>query len=118
MVRQIRCFYFSEAHIRRSSSLFGSLKNYITHNAPGTEGNMAAPEQSKEPDSSSIPDYELVDVNSKAFHVASFRDEWLSRLEPRDYSFNQVDEDAFDANFMKETGVSAETMKDLKSICR
>lgn len=81
---------------------------------------MAAPEQSKERDSSnsSIPDYELVDVNSKAFHLASFREEWLSRLEPRDYSFHQVDEDTFDANFMKEVGVSAETMRDLKSICR
>lgn len=82
---------------------------------------MAAPEQQKQCDSSSsssVPDYELVDVNSKAFHIASFRDEWLSRLEPRDYSFNLVDEHAFDDNFMRETGVSADTMKDLKSICR
>lgn len=94
------------------------LKNYITHNAPDTERNMAAPERPKEPASSNIPDYELVDVNSKVFNIASFRDEWLSRLEPRDYCFNQVDEDAFDANFMKETGVSADTMKDLKSVCR
>lgn len=83
------------------------------------ETNMAAPEQQKERDrGSNIPDYEQSDVNSKAFHIASFRDEWLCRLEPSLYSFHQVDDDTFDANFMEETGVNAETMRDLKSICR
>lgn len=83
------------------------------------ETNMAAPEQPKERDrANNIPDYEQIDVNSKAFHLASFREEWLCRLEPRDYAFQQVDDDTFDANFMEETGVNAETMRDLKSICR
>lgn len=83
------------------------------------ETNMAAPEQPKEHDrGSNVPDYEQINVNSKAFHIASFRDEWLSRLEPRIYSFHQVDDDTFDANFMEETGVSDETMRDLKTICR
>lgn len=80
---------------------------------------MAEPEQPNERDRGrNIPDYEQIDVNSKVFHIASFRDEWLSRLEPSHYAFHQVDDDTFDANFMKETGIGAETMSDLKSICR
>lgn len=106
-------FSFSE-HVRGESA----PEKRTTLPTMDTERNMAAPERSKEPADSNIPDYELVGVNSKVFNVASFRDEWLSRLEPRDYCFNQVDEDEFDANFMKETGVSADTMKDLKSVCR
>lgn len=65
-----------------------------------------------------IPDYECVDVNTKPFHIGSFRTEWLNRLKPSDYSYQREDEDMFDANFAKEMGCSAETMKDLKSICR
>lgn len=78
---------------------------------------MAASGHSKDRDTN-IPDYECPDVNSKPFHIASFGEEWLSRLKPSDYSFHQEDEDTFDANFMREMGVSAETMRDLKSICR
>ncbi|XP_029012902.1 snRNA-activating protein complex subunit 3 [Betta splendens] len=76
---------------------------------------MAASSSSTEP--SNIPDYEYVDVNTKAFHVGSFRNEWLNRLKPSDFSFQQQDEDAFDANFAQEMGVSAETMAELKSLC-
>ncbi|XP_061573683.1 snRNA-activating protein complex subunit 3 [Cololabis saira] len=64
-----------------------------------------------------IPEYEYADVNTKPFHVGSFRDEWLARLKPRDYSYQQEDEDTFDANFSAEMGISAETMADLKSVC-
>ncbi|KAM9363715.1 snRNA-activating protein complex subunit 3 [Symphorus nematophorus] len=64
-----------------------------------------------------IPDYEYADVNTKTFHVGSFRDEWLKRLKPSHYSYQREDDDTFDANFVKEMGISAETMNDLKSIC-
>ncbi|XP_034543815.1 snRNA-activating protein complex subunit 3 isoform X1 [Notolabrus celidotus] len=77
---------------------------------------MAATEQPKEP-STNIPDYEYSDVNTKPFHIGSFRDEWLKRLKPSDFSFQQEDEETFDANFTREMGVDAETMAELKSIC-
>ncbi|XP_070835649.1 snRNA-activating protein complex subunit 3 [Chaetodon trifascialis] len=64
-----------------------------------------------------IPDYEYIDVNTKPFHFGSFRDEWLKRLKRSDYSYQEEDEHAFDANFAKDLGVDAETMADLKSIC-
>lgn len=65
-----------------------------------------------------VPDYEYIDVNTKPFHIGSFRNEWLKRLKPSDYSYKEEDESSFDANFAKEMGISAETMADLKSICR
>ncbi|XP_076583508.1 snRNA-activating protein complex subunit 3 [Chaetodon auriga] len=64
-----------------------------------------------------IPDYECLDANTKPFHFGSFRNEWLNRLKRSDYSYQEEDEDAFDANFAKDLGVDAETMADLKSIC-
>lgn len=67
---------------------------------------------------SNIPDYEYADVNTTAFHIASFRDEWLSRLKAADLSYQLEDEDDFDANFAREMAVSAEIMAELKSVCR
>lgn len=78
---------------------------------------MAASRRSSDP-STNIPDYEYQDVNTKAFHVGSFRTEWLNRLKPSDYSFQAEDEDAFDAKFAQELGVNAETMMELKSVCK
>ncbi|XP_040892478.1 snRNA-activating protein complex subunit 3 [Toxotes jaculatrix] len=77
---------------------------------------MAASKLSTET-STNIPDYEYTDVNTKPFHIGSFRNEWLKRLKPNDCSYQQEDEDTFDANFAKEMGIGAETMADLKSIC-
>lgn len=68
--------------------------------------------------STNIPDYEYQDVNTKPFHIGSFRTEWLNRLKPSDYSFQVEDEDAFDAKFVQELGVNAETMMELKSVCK
>lgn len=65
-----------------------------------------------------IPDYEYTDVNTRPFHIGAFRSEWLSRLTPGDISLRQDDDDAFDANFASEMRVAAETMAELKSICR
>ncbi|TWW58727.1 snRNA-activating protein complex subunit 3 isoform X2 [Takifugu flavidus] len=77
---------------------------------------MAASRRPSDP-STNIPDYEYQDVNTKAFHIGSFRTEWLNRLKPSDYSFQVEDEDAFDAKFAQELGVNAETMMELKSVC-
>lgn len=78
---------------------------------------MAASGLLKDPNTN-IPDYEYVNVNTKPFHIGSFRNEWLNRLKPSDYSYQQEDEDTFDANFAEKMGISAETMTTLKSICR
>uniref|UniRef100_A0A3P9CV04 Uncharacterized protein n=1 Tax=Maylandia zebra TaxID=106582 RepID=A0A3P9CV04_9CICH len=64
-----------------------------------------------------IPEYEYPDVNTKPFHIGSFKKEWLSRLKPSDYSYEEADEDAFLANFAEEMGVGAETMAELKTVC-
>ncbi|KAM4595026.1 snRNA-activating protein complex subunit 3 [Fundulus diaphanus] len=77
---------------------------------------MAAPER-PEAASSSIPDYECVNVNSKAFHIGSFRDEWLKRLQPEDFSFQQLDQDTFEAKFAAEMGIGEETMAELRAVC-
>lgn len=80
-------------------------------------GNMAASEQTTDPNVN-VPEYEYPDVNTKPFHIGSFKKEWLSRLKPSDYSYEEADEDAFLANFAEEMGVGAETMADLKTVCR
>ncbi|CAJ1052408.1 snRNA-activating protein complex subunit 3 isoform X1 [Xyrichtys novacula] len=67
--------------------------------------------------SSNIPDYEYAEVNTKPFHIGSFRNEWLKRLKPGDFSFQLEDEETFDANFARELRVDAETMAEIKSIC-
>ncbi|XP_069545446.1 snRNA-activating protein complex subunit 3 [Brachyistius frenatus] len=77
---------------------------------------MAASEQSTDPNAN-IPDYEYTDVNTKPFHIGSFRTEWLNRLNPSSYSYQQEDGDTFDANFAKDMGIGAETMAELKSVC-
>ncbi|XP_047220911.1 snRNA-activating protein complex subunit 3 isoform X2 [Girardinichthys multiradiatus] len=79
--------------------------------------NMAASKQPTEPNSS-IPEYEFVNVNTKPFHIGSFRDEWLKRLQPRDVSFQPVDQDTFEASFAAEMGLGEETMAELRSVCR
>ncbi|KAM9769912.1 snRNA-activating protein complex subunit 3 [Menidia menidia] len=78
--------------------------------------NMAASQQPTD-STASIPDYEYPDVNTKPFHIDSFREQWLRRLSPKDYSFEEEDKDTFDANFAAEMGVDAETMAQLKSVC-
>lgn len=64
-----------------------------------------------------IPDYEYVGVNTTPFHIGSFKSEWLKRLHPSSYSYEHPGEDSFDANFVKETGIDAGTLSELKSIC-
>ncbi|KAF7223576.1 snRNA-activating protein complex subunit 3 [Nothobranchius furzeri] len=75
-------------------------------------------ESKQTPDANTgIPEYEYIDVNTKPFHVGSFRDEWLARLRPEDFSFQQEDEETFEANFAAEMGLGADTMAELKSAC-
>ncbi|CAK6958566.1 snRNA-activating protein complex subunit 3 [Scomber scombrus] len=64
-----------------------------------------------------IPDYEYTDVNTKPFHIGSLRNEWLDRLKPCDFSFQQEDEETFHANFAEEMGLDAQTMTELRSLC-
>ncbi|XP_054875892.1 snRNA-activating protein complex subunit 3 [Poeciliopsis prolifica] len=79
---------------------------------------MAASEQQAEPSSSSsVPDYEFMNLNSSPFHIGSFRDEWLKRLKPEDFSFRPGDQDAFEARFAAAMGVGEETMAELRSVC-
>ncbi|KAK5865610.1 hypothetical protein PBY51_019867 [Eleginops maclovinus] len=64
-----------------------------------------------------IPDYEYLDVNTNIFHIDAFRSEWLNRLQPSDFSFQEEDQETSDAHFAAEMGISAETMDELKSAC-
>ncbi|CAL8330079.1 unnamed protein product [Merluccius merluccius] len=70
-----------------------------------------------QPERKNIPDYEYIDVNTKPFHIGAFRDLWLERLKPSDYSYKEEDEEAFEAEFANEFGLNAETVNDIKSIC-
>lgn len=78
---------------------------------------MAASGRLTDP-STNVPDYEYQDINTKPFHIGLFREEWLKRLIPSDYSYEVEDEATFDAKFAQELGVNAETMMELKSICK
>ncbi|XP_056136441.1 snRNA-activating protein complex subunit 3 [Lampris incognitus] len=64
---------------------------------------------------SNIPEYEYIEVNTKPFHIGSFRNAWLERLRPSDYSYQE--EDAFDADFAEKSGITAETMSEIKTTC-
>ncbi|XP_037545966.1 snRNA-activating protein complex subunit 3 [Nematolebias whitei] len=75
---------------------------------------MAGCKQVTEP---SVPDYECVDVNSKPFHLGSFRAEWLRRLRAEDVSFQQDDDVSFEAKFAAEMGLGAATMAELTAVC-
>ncbi|XP_043969285.1 snRNA-activating protein complex subunit 3 [Gambusia affinis] len=77
---------------------------------------MAASEQPVEP-SSSIPYDEFMNLNSTPFHIGSFRDEWLKRLKPEDFSFQPGDQSSFEARFAAVMGVGEETMTELRSVC-
>lgn len=95
-------------------------KNYNTHNSPQKRSRsekMAASRHLTDP-STNVPDYEYQDVNTKPFHIGSFRAEWLKRLKSSDYSYLVEDEDTFDAKFAQELGVNTETMMELKSVCK
>ncbi|KAG7333652.1 hypothetical protein KOW79_002059 [Hemibagrus wyckioides] len=64
-----------------------------------------------------VPVYEHVDVNSKPFHIGSFRDLWLSVLNPEDYSFKETSGEIDDVRFMQEMGIPPETLEELKAVC-
>ncbi|XP_053478164.1 snRNA-activating protein complex subunit 3 [Ictalurus furcatus] len=64
-----------------------------------------------------VPVYEHVGVNSKPFHLGSFRDLWLSVLKPEDYSFNETSGEIEDAQFIEELGITPQTLEELKTIC-
>uniref|UniRef100_A0AAZ3SKF8 snRNA-activating protein complex subunit 3 n=1 Tax=Oncorhynchus tshawytscha TaxID=74940 RepID=A0AAZ3SKF8_ONCTS len=65
-----------------------------------------------------IPVFEYKDINTKPFHVGSFRTAWLEKLKPIDYSYEDKYEENEDADFAKEMGIAPETLDELKAICR
>ena len=77
---------------------------------------MAAKGKSKV--NENIPVDEFKDINTKRFHIGSFQNEWLTRLDTVNYSYQQNDPVAFDEEFAKEFGIATETFDELKSICR
>ncbi|XP_046900961.1 snRNA-activating protein complex subunit 3 isoform X1 [Hypomesus transpacificus] len=76
---------------------------------------MAAKGKSKV--NENIPVDEFKDINTKRFHIGSFQNEWLTRLDTVNYSYQQNDPVAFDEEFAKEFGIATETFDELKSIC-
>ncbi|KAM9792994.1 snRNA-activating protein complex subunit 3 [Neosynchiropus ocellatus] len=78
---------------------------------------MAACTPTPSDSESNIPEFECIDVNTKPFHIGSFRNEWLKRLKPWHYSFQKEDEESFHANFAADLGLSDDTMAELRSIC-
>ncbi|KAJ3614818.1 hypothetical protein NHX12_018388 [Muraenolepis orangiensis] len=71
-----------------------------------------------QPARDNIPDYEYIDVNTLPFNIGAFRDAWLERLKPENYSYEEQQEDAFEAEFTQAFGISAETLSGLRSLCR
>lgn len=65
-----------------------------------------------------IPVFEYKDINTKPFHVGSFRTAWLEKLKPIYYSYEEKYEETEDADFAKEMGIAPETLDELKAICR
>ncbi|XP_048855864.1 snRNA-activating protein complex subunit 3 [Brienomyrus brachyistius] len=64
-----------------------------------------------------VPTYENVDVNSKIFRVGGFGRLWTEKLRPSDLSFQDGDEDAEDAAFALDMGITPQTMSEIKEIC-
>ncbi|KAI2668501.1 snRNA-activating protein complex subunit 3 [Labeo rohita] len=65
-----------------------------------------------------VPVYEFMDVNSKEFHVGTFRDLWLDVLNPEVYSYSDTASEIEDVGFIEEMGIEPKTLEELKSICR
>lgn len=65
-----------------------------------------------------VPTYENVDVNSKIFHVGTFGRLWTEKLRPSDFSFQDGDEEAEDAAFALDMGITPQTLREIKEICR
>ncbi|XP_022541684.2 snRNA-activating protein complex subunit 3 [Astyanax mexicanus] len=64
-----------------------------------------------------VPVFENIDVNTKPFHLRSFRNLWLEALKPRLYSFSNTEPAREEAELMQEMGISPETLEELKTIC-
>ncbi|TRY97447.1 hypothetical protein DNTS_008194 [Danionella cerebrum] len=64
-----------------------------------------------------VPDFEFVDVNSKEFHIGTFRDLWLDALHPEMYAHSDTAPEIEDEKFIEEIGVDSKTLEELKSIC-
>ncbi len=65
-----------------------------------------------------VPVYEFMDVNSKEFHIGTFRYLWLDMLNPEVYSYSDTAPELEDVEFIEELGIEPKTLEELKSICR
>ncbi|XP_030644073.1 snRNA-activating protein complex subunit 3 [Chanos chanos] len=64
-----------------------------------------------------VPVYEYIDVNSKPFHIGSFRKLWLDALKPDYYSYTETPQEIQDIEFIEEMRIDEETLDELKTIC-
>ncbi|XP_027012802.2 snRNA-activating protein complex subunit 3-like [Tachysurus fulvidraco] len=89
---------------------------YDVCDAPGRDVNMAEGGSTKAMNEN-VPVFEHVEVNTKPFHIGSFRDLWLSVLKPEDYGFNQTAGEVEDAEFIETMGITPDILQELKTIC-
>ncbi|KAJ8271659.1 hypothetical protein COCON_G00105180 [Conger conger] len=67
--------------------------------------------------SDDVPTYEYIDINTKPFHVGTFEKFWKESLNPKYYSFQDVDQETEDEEFAAEIGILPETVNELKVTC-
>ncbi len=72
----------------------------------------------KEKQHEKVPVYEFIDVNSKEFHIGTFRYLWLDVLNPEVYSYSDTAPEIEDVEFIEELAIEPNTLEELKSICR
>nr|XP_006629898.1 PREDICTED: snRNA-activating protein complex subunit 3 isoform X1 [Lepisosteus oculatus] len=68
----------------------------------------------------SVPTYEYKGVNTKVFHVGSFGKLWGEKLNPDYFSLQENaanSEEAEDAAFAEEVGISADVLEEVKFVC-
>ncbi|XP_066535742.1 snRNA-activating protein complex subunit 3 [Hoplias malabaricus] len=64
-----------------------------------------------------VPVYENVFMNTKPFHIGTFRDLWISKLSPELFSFPRTEPEQDESAFQRETNIPPEILHELKEIC-
>lgn len=65
-----------------------------------------------------IPDYETVDLNTRAFHVGAFGSLWKEALRQEDVSLQQAEPVDDEAAVMEDFLCTPEIAAELKAVCR
>ncbi|NP_957409.1 snRNA-activating protein complex subunit 3 [Danio rerio] len=71
----------------------------------------------KEMPCENVPVYEFVDVNSKEFHIGTFRKLWVDVLNPEMYSYSGTAPEIEDVELIEEMGIEPAILEELKNIC-